>query len=342
MFNQDEVDSIDQYLWRHERDVLHQRVSNLCANHNIGFCQNSLFRYLQNNKHTKIVFMWLFDLIGDHAHWTQVNELCQKLGKKVFVVTDNIVDFDPLPNIHFFYYYQFLGMTASYQDAVHAPTEPSKLYNCFIQRVCSVRQSWFYFLYHYELLDSGYVSLLMKQLASYSTKTGVDLFDYIHYHYKLNELPHFDRAYHEMRHQVPYRNFEETGNLLPLIQDSKYSLVLETYSTEDDVGRFCVGEKALRALQFPNVCLLFLQKNFLSRLEQLGLKFDVKISKLDNLPWQQRQLALLDILVQDSVDFDADNLYNQCQHNRALLQGWKAEYQRSDFFDTLFYKVVSD
>jgi hypothetical protein len=76
-------------------------------------------------------------------------------------------------------------------------------------------------LHQNNLLDQGYVSLLMKQLISYSNLTGIDLFDYIHSHYRLDALPHFEQAYQNTRSQIPFRNFEEINNLLPYILDVK-------------------------------------------------------------------------------------------------------------------------
>jgi hypothetical protein len=233
-----------------------------------------------------------------------------------------------------------LGVTASYGD-VEVTTYPTKLYNCFIQRVCPTRQSWFYFLHHYDLLDKGYVSVLMKQLSSYSNLTGQELFDFIHHKYQLNQLPHFEKSYQELRSKVPYRNFTETNNLLPLILDSKFSLVLETYALEDDTNHWCFTEKSLRSLQFPTISLLFLQKYGISKLRELGFEFDSIIDSIDALPWQQRQQQLLQFLINNSVDFDSKTLYNQSQHNRQLLKSWKTTYNNVNFFDNFFEKATS-
>lgn len=338
--NTPEIDSFDQLSWRKERQVLYSRVQTLCKSNNILFTHQVTSNLVKNSKQSVIVFMWLFDLIHDYNFWKDINQTCQQHGKILMVVTDNILNFDKLSCVKFFSYPKLLGVTASYNDNLIVNT-PTKLYNCFIQRVDSVRQSWFYFLYQNNLLNQGYVSLLMKQLNNYSNLTGVELFDYIHSHYQLNALPHFEQAYQNTRSQIPFRNFEEINNLLPYILDSKYSVVLETYAMHDDQNQWCFTEKSLRAIQFPTIPLLFTQRGGIAVLKSLGLKINNATDRLDHLTWQERQQQLLKILVDDSVDFDVELLYNQSQYNRHLLQTWKTEYSRPDFFDDFFNEAIS-
>ena len=341
MFNQFEIDSVDQHAWRGQRSNLYGRIKEFCDNNNITFTNKLSSIKIQHTNSTVIVSMLLFDIIGDYEYWKNINQHCQQYGKKILVITDNIVEFTPLSCIEFFSYPKLLGVTASYDYDIDVIAPPSKLYNCFIQRVCSIRQSWFYFLHHYDLLDKGYVSLLMKQLSDYSNLTGKELFDFIHHTYHLNQLPHFEKAHQALRTVVPYRNFTEDNDLTPLILDSKYSLILETYALEDDTNRWCFTEKSLRSIQFPTVSLLFLQKHGISKLREFGFEFDSSIDKIDSLPWQQRQQQLLQILIENCVDFDSKTLYNQSQHNRQLLKSWKNAYSNVNFFDNFFEKATS-
>jgi len=341
LYNQSPIDSYDMHVWQTERQLLLNRVSIWCKKNKIKFTHYLSPTKIQHIENTVIVCMLLFDMTGNYEHWKSINQHCQQHGKKVLVVTDNIVEFDHLSCVEFFSYPELLGITASYSDNIDIVSPPSKLYNCFIQRVCSMRQSWFYFLHHHNLLDKGYVSVLMRQLSDYSELTGQELFDFIHHKYQLDQLPHFEKAYQELRSIVPYRNFTEVNDLLPLILDSKYSLVLETYAVEDDTNRWCFTEKSLRSIQFPNISLLFLQKHGIAKLRALGFEFDSAIDKIDDLPWQQRQQQLLQILVEDSIDFDSKTLYNQSQHNRQLLKSWKTAYNNTNFFDNFFEKATS-
>ena len=339
-FNQQEIDSFDQLSWRNERVILQARVQEFCKLNNILFSHKISSNLVKNSNQSIIVFMWLFDLIPDYKQWKDIDQTCQQHGKILLVVTDNILNFDNLSCVKFFSYPKLLGVTASYNNNLTVAA-PTKLYNCFIQRVDSTRQSWFYFLHQNNLLDQGYVSLLMKQLSSYSNLTGVELFDYIHSHYQLDALPHFEQAYWHTRAQIPFQNFKEINNLLPYILDSKYSLVLETYATDDDRNQWCFTEKSLRAIQFPTIPLLFVQRGGINILKSLGLEINNAADQLDQLPWQERQQHLLKILIDDSVDFNANLLYNQSQHNQNLLRSWKTEYNRTDFFDDFFNEAIS-
>ena len=338
-FNQQEIDSFDQHSWRHERTNLQTRLRTFCKSNDIAFSINVSVELIQRSKNSIIVNMLLFDLIPSYEFWRNINQICQQQGKMVLVVTDNILNFDNLSYVKFFSYTKLLGVTASYDDNLTI-AKPTKLYNCFIQRVDSVRQSWFYFLHQHDLLDRGYVSLLMKQLSDYNDLTGVELFDYIHHQYGLDALPHFEQAYQTVRSQIPFRNFKENNNLLPYILDSKYSVILETYAVDDDRDQWCFTEKSLRAIQFPTIPLLFTQRGGISVLKSLGLEIN-DATELDHLNWQERQQHLLKILVNDPIDFDVELLYNQSQHNRHLLRSWKTEYSRLDFFDVFFNEAIS-
>jgi hypothetical protein len=339
-FNQTEIDSIDQLSWRTERNNLLSRVESFCQNNNITFSWKHSKNVVESSQHDKIVMMWLFDLIPNQRHWEQINNLCKQLNKSCFVITDNIIEFVDLEFVKFFSYPKLLGSTASYDQLLTELPTPTKLYNCFIQRVDAIRQSWFYFLHHHNLIDCGYVSLLMKQEITYSRHTGQELFDYNHHTYQMNQLPHFESAYQSWKDRVPFRNFKETNNLLPLIADSKYSLILETYATEDDSLRWCFTEKVLRDIQFPVIPLLFIQKGGIQKLKQLGFELGSHMDNIDNLSWQDRQTQLLDILINDCVDFDRKQLYNQSRHNQELLESWKLEYQHTGFFDDFYNKVL--
>lgn len=342
MFNQVEIDSVDQLDWRNERKTLLSRVSRFCQLNNIGFTTKFSIEEVKKIPYTKIVMMWTYDLLPAKDHWQQVNAVCQKLGKICFVLTDNLIDLDDFDFVKFSSYPKLLGVTASYKSVEFSDVRPSKLFNCFIQRVDSVRQSWFYFLHEYNLIDQGYVSLLMKQLQDYSGLKDKELFDYIHYNFQLNQLPHFESAYQDRREQIPFRNFVEENNLLPLILDSKYSLVLETYAIKDDVQQWCFTEKSLRAIQFPVVSLLFVQKHGIQKLQHLGFEIGNHMNELDQKPWQERQQELLNILVNNTLDIPQQELYNQSKHNQNLLESWKIEYQQPNYFDNFYNKVLEN
>lgn len=337
-FNQPEVDSFDQNLWRQEQKKLCDIVKDFCDTNNIAFSFEFTFESVVNSNYDRIVMMWIGDLIPSVNEWYRIDNVAKQLGKKCFVVTDNIGDFPSLDQVIFFSYPEMLGSYAFYNN-YEFTSKPNKLYNCFIQRVDAVRQSWFYFLHSKDLLDKGYVSLLMKQLTFYSSLTGRELFDFIHFNHQLDKLKHFDQAYYELRDKIPYRNFTETFDLLPLINDSKYSLVLETYAVDDDVNAWCFTEKTLRDLQFPTISLVFAQKQGIQKLKDLGLDLGTHLDSIDQQNWISRQTSLLEILANDSIEYNYNQLYNSCKYNQNLLLKWKNDYQCSNFFDSLYDEV---
>lgn len=347
MYNQRTMHSYDHHIWVNRRGALYRLMQEFCIANSISYFPhiavlNEGIERIANSKHSKIIISNIFEPMQYYERWVTLNQILKDSGKICFVVTDNYLEFEELEFVKFFSYPELLGITASYSDIDLQPTEPSKLYNCFIQRVDSVRLSWFYFLCDRNLLDKGYVSCLMKQMRNYSNGlTGKELLDYMHYHYQLDQLPTFDKAYKSIRDQIPYQNFKEEKNLIPLILDSKYSLVLETDATSDGNGSWHFTEKSLRTLQLPSIPLLFVPAKGIGILKSLGLEFGDHLNYLDNLTWHQRQIELVDFLVKDEVEFNWKELYNQCRHNRDLLESWRFKYEQPDFFDEFFTKVLA-
>jgi predicted outer membrane protein len=48
---------------------------------------------------------------------------------------------------------------------------------------------------------------------------------------------------------------------------------------------------------------------------------------------------LLDILINDSVDFDPKTLYNSAMHNRDKLANYKTDFDKGDFYNMIFDMV---
>lgn len=316
------------------------RVFLFCQNNKIEFSNKLSVDVVESSSCDKIVMMRMFDPLPGKEHWQKLNTTCKQLGKTCYVLTESLIEFDDFELVKIFSCPKLFGITALSDNIDFDLPTPTKLYNCFMNRVESTRQSWFYLLHTNNLIDQGYVSLLLKQLPSYSSLTGRDLFEYNHFTYELNRLPNFELAYQYWQDRVPFRNFEETGDLMPLMIDSKYSLVLESSATDDDLSFWYFTEKLSRTIQIPCVPLLFVQKHGIQKLKNLGFEIGNHMDHLDQEPWQQRQQLLLDILVGDTVDFDATQLYNQSIHNRKLLQSWQSEYQKSNFFDDFYNKVL--
>ena len=335
LFNQAEVDSKDQHIWRNERSDLISRLRQLCNKNSIVFTTDT-GNILANKKN---VAFWPGDLLNPYEYYQELNKICSNKNAILFVLTDNFITFEDLEFVRFHSDPKLHFLFCSFSNDAKTNLNPSKLYNCFIQRVCSVRQSWFYFLYLRQLLDKGYVSFLLKQLRSYSELTGIALFDFIHSKYELGNVPKFEEAYNLLRPMVPYCNFIENADLAHYIADSKYSLVLETYATDPATDRWFVGEKAIRALCFPAVPLLFVQTGTVEKLRTIGFEIDYH-DQIDNLNWVDRQRCLLDLLENDAIDTSYKHNYNRAMHNRAIGSAGKHRFQNSDYFDEFITKVL--
>ena len=85
----------------------------------------------------------------------------------------------------------------------------------------------------------------------------------------------------------------------------------------------------------------FIQKGGIRVLQSLGFKFNLNLDHIDMLTWQERQQKLLQILIDDTIDYDKNLLYNISKHNQELLQSWKTQYQKSDFFDNFYNKAIT-
>lgn len=340
--NQSEINSQDQYVWRNERSNIYSRLDAGAELLNIStYHTNVDVDIISKATSDKLLITTLFDLVPAIDQFQQIDKVCQQLGKKIWWLTDNIIISNQhvFKNIKVLSRTELLGMTAAIGDIPNVNLQPSRRYNCFIQRCDSVRQSWFYFLQLNDLLDQGYVSFLLYQLSEYSKLTGVELFDFIHYHHGLDSVSKFTQAYQALRDQVPFQNFDENHNLSSYICDSKYSLVLETYAVENNRSQWCFTEKILRSLQLPTINLPFIQQYGARELVKLGFEVDPVMETVDHLEWIPRQQALLDVLIHDTIAIDSTTKYNQCKHNQNMLTRWKQAYQKPTFFDDIFEEI---
>lgn len=333
------VNPADSTEWQAHRANFETSIQNWCAKNKIGFF--GTYTPIRNSSFAKLIKLTIFELVESIDYLTQLDAKLRSTGQQLFYITDNLINQSltaNLTNIKLIPIVELFGMIST-ANADKKIKDPEKLFNCFIQRVDSVRQTWFYFLKHYNLLDKGYVSFLLFQYKFYSDKTGVELFDYNHLNFNLNKLPHFDDAYNALRPHVPYINFPEDANLAAYIDNSKYSLVLETYATSDGHLGYCYTEKIHRALQSPTINLMFSQQYSLSALADIGFRLDDWMLEIDKLPWIQRQQRLLDILVNDSVAYDAELLYNNAVHNRDLITGFKKQFLNGAFLDKILTEI---
>jgi hypothetical protein len=321
------------------RSAFETDIASWCLDHGFGFF--GTYDQITPSRSDKIVKATVVELMYDQSELAVLNTVMGESGKHLFYLTDNLLNHSKLhqfEHITFVSIPELLGIMSL--STIQPNTSPSRLYNCFIQRVDSVRQSWFYLLHHHNLLDRGYVTFLLFQYDWYSSKTGVELYDWIHTQYDLDKLLHFDTAYHLLRPLVPFRNFDPAADLRTVASDCKYSLVLETYAAEDDSAAFCFTEKTHRALQTPSINLIFAQQNSLAYLVHLGFEIADCMLEIDCYPWIVRQQKILDILINDDLEFDAKLLYDQAMHNQGLFANYKHQFLQGHFVEKIFSEIV--
>jgi len=301
-----------------------------CLQAGIGFVEKWT---MPTSKQKYLLQMFTKDSVYPVTYYKNLNQHLLKNDQQLLICTDSIVEYENLSNIKFLCHRSLLGVKHFHVDPVCynslSKSRPSKLFNCFMHRIDSGRQSWFYFLYHHNLLDRGYVSFSLYQLDEYSELKDIELYDYIHNNFQLDKFPHFQEAYQQMRSKVPFKNFEENFNLDDKIIDSKYSLVLDTYALHDDWNSWYFSEKIARALMLPTCQLMFSQKGTLKKLSDLGIEIQKYNLDIDHLPWPERQQRLLEILCHDVEEYNFIKLKKIALHNKNQLQSF---YQEIDQF----------
>lgn len=329
---------------------LSKRVEEICADHGADFLPSFIFKNFQktcivdfsSRPANTLVTLHIKDMLQPFWCWQIINQHLVSCNKQLLVCHDTLEEFESLSNIKFLTHRSLLGLKHFHVNRENIENKnPSRLFNCFMHRTEAVRQSWFYFLHNRGLLDQGYVSYLLYQFDSLVKGTDInllsklELFTQIHTNFGLTDLPHFDKAYHELKDQVPYQNFVENGILQDKILNSKYSLVLDCFSVLDDWNCWFFTEKVARALMLPTIDLLFVQKGMLERLDRLGLVTYSSNLGIDHLPWTERQIKLLDVLESDPAERNFQELNKSSAHNYNQFVNW---------FNSIdeFYIMVND
>jgi hypothetical protein len=235
------------------------------------------------------------------------------------VVTDNIVN-----RPHVGLYPEFWG-SFGYQSE-YQKQQPTRLFNCFINRVCTTRQSWFYQFVRRNLLHDGWISFLLD----YKTLPPGVVSKQDLYEYNYNQgYDIFEAEHNLMRDRVPFCNF--AGDLDQVIIDSCISLVIETYFDWPDTIAF--SEKIFRALQLPRPVMLYSMPGSVAVLRKYGFDVwdDIIDHEYDSEPNQiQRQTQILDQLCQlrnlTYTDQQLKEFELRAQHNRDLLQKFKSQW----------------
>jgi hypothetical protein len=206
-------------------------------------------------------------------------------------------------------------------------------FNCFLNRTDPIRQSWFYLLYHRNLLDKGYVSFNMHQKPClwYPSINALETFDYYH----ATTLSSFDDIKEDIKKIVPYKNFVDEDNLLPIILSTKFSIIVETYFERTDCKVF--SEKTWRAIQLPRPWLLFAATGCVEKLRQMG--FDVFDDYVDHsydvYDTAENCVARQEGILSESVrltqlkitDEILEDWNHKSKHNQKIMAQWAESWQ---------------
>ena len=214
-------------------------------------------------------------------------------------------------------------------DPIYKDRLPSKLFNCFLNRICVIRQSWLYQFQRRNIIDQGFITfnldyrhIDLKHLAD--TK---ELFDRIFE--QGNEI--FVKEHEILKNRVPYSNVIDT--LEQSIIDSKISIVIETYFDENRAVAY--SEKIFRQLQMPRPFVLFCAQHAVSHLRKLGFDVydDFVDHSYDSEPFEiTRQVQILDV-----VDHFKNVVYTQsmlsdfkrrAEHNQEVLDHLKSAWPK--------------
>jgi hypothetical protein len=268
---------------------------------------------------TNVVSQSLVDQIPTHV----LNESVP--GSVLEYVTDNVISnvfYNVSPEFYGVYRYD-----PQYQDRL-----PIKLFNCFMNRTCPIRQSWLYQFQRRGILDQGFVSFNLdyrdNDLKHISGKPEIfeALFN------RGNEI--FAQEHEALKYRVPYSSLSDT--LEQSIIDSKISIVIETYFEENRAVAY--SEKIFRQLQMPRPFVLFCAQHAVKHLRDIG--FDVYDDYVDHSYDSEsfaidRQVKMLDIVdsFKNIVYNQAmlDDLENRAKHNRQVLdqlkQAWPEKFK---------------
>jgi hypothetical protein len=220
-------------------------------------------------------------------------------------------EFQLYPEVYGTYHHEFY-----YQDHV-----PTKTFNCFINRGCGFRQSWFYFLTRKKLLDQGHVSFWCED--RFNSRSPQQHSEYLYQTYN-REM--FANEHTQMQKQIPYKNFNISVE--NAIIDSYKSLVIETYFEPNEY--ICYTEKIWRAIQLPRPVLLFSSQYAVRYLQEWGFDMfdDVIDHSYDREPNKFiRQQMLLDQL-EKPIEYKPDIFEKRAQHNRDLLKYYQSQWSQ--------------
>lgn len=225
---------------------------------------------------------------------------------------------------------------------------PVKDFSCFINRMDTNRQSWFYLLIRRNLLTRGFVSFNMDTTRVDGFDSSVTSSEEVFEAQYSRHMTNFSVEHAVAKSIVPYKNFNEDAGLDHVIMQSRFNIILETYFSNNEEITFT--EKTIRSLRLPRPWLLYAASHAVETLRSWG--FDTLDDLVDHSRYDllddciQRQSVVLDI-AQELCNFDVEQHWERLQqaaiHNSNLLKQWSDDLPAVARNDTikLLNKVYS-
>ena len=209
------------------------------------------------------------------------------------------------------------------------PVVPIKKFNCFINRMDPIRQSWLYQLIRRDVFDQGLISFNMDiSRHLLDGKCTVNDTPHTVFEQQFQQYLQIFQQEHDMiRGLVPYRNFDNELN--SAIMQTEFSVVLETYFDRNQIITF--SEKIFRCLKLPRPWVMFAMKNAVVYLRDLG--FDV----LDDLVDHSYDIVESDIKRQSAL---LDQIEFMCKQTLTQAQIQRCQ-QAADHNQQLLFKMFS-
>jgi len=212
---------------------------------------------------------------------------------------------------------------AYYCDYPNKNIAISKSFNCFINRLDPGRQSWAFQLVRHKMFDQGYVSInidISRSADKLKNLNAQQAFETCFRNYNLN----FEDEYTALKDLIPYKNFQDSGDVTDIVLATKFSIILETFFHDNTINTF--SEKTFRCLQLPRPWVLFSTKGAVQLLRSLG--FDVLDDIVDHAydtidDTAPRQAAIIESskkLMLIDVDCVQDRCQRAAANNKMVLK----------------------
>ena len=216
----------------------------------------------------------------------------------------------------------------------------TKKFNCFINRMDPIRQSWLYQLIRRNLFELGYVSFNMDISRHGTQETPLQVFE----QQFRQHLDIFGPEHDFIKSQVPYRSFDV--NTLPdqIIMQSNFSIVLETYFDCNEIITY--SEKIFRCLKLPRPWVMFAMKHAVQGLRDMGFDVldDLVDHSYDTIDFAiNRQVTILDQIEVMCKNQLTTSMIARCEqaaeHNQRLLSKLSNTFNKD--VDDTFKRAVA-